>query len=270
MPYVTELKFALTRSLRLADVVTLRDLLNSRGFNTKLLDRSEGGIDFSEGQKERKDLRFGNGMTSIGSSGKLNVDTLEFVGPLDFVVRPHVAASPPHHTSNVLWAYLKYGFSDTECARVIECLLHCFDVLPDTVHNRQELRGDSKPELTDVDAESLNIYLGFDAAEAISKWTIACPGWPDAQDERLFPCWKCNEMRPYFSFSHSNRSHYPCINRFGEAGIPETTFYGLLGSFEVGGQFPCCDNCYLALAYRHPTNKEGQCLMASASKRRKL
>ena len=29
-------------------------------------------------------------------------------------------------------------------------------------------------------------------------------------------------------------------------------------------------NCYHALAYRHPTNREGQCLMASASKRRKL
>ena len=173
MPCVTELKFALTRSLRLADVLALRDLHNSRGCNTKLLDRCEGGIDFSEGPKERKDVRFGNGMTSIGSVGKLNVDTLEFVGQLDFVVRQQDAASPPYHTSNVLLAYLKYSFSDAECAGVIECLLHCFDVLPDTVHNRQELRGDSKPELTDVDAESLNIFLGFDTAEAISKWTVA-------------------------------------------------------------------------------------------------
>jgi hypothetical protein len=237
------LKFALTRDLTLADVVALRNSLNFKGYNTTLLDRCEGGIDFSEDGAGRKDVRFGNGLLGIGASGlNLDLDTMQFVGPLDTVVARHAALSPSFHASNELLAYLKYDFSKTESLDIVECLVHCFGVLPDAIYNRGQWDSDSARITASDNANVVNIFLGFDLKSALSKWTVAIARWPDVMEERLFRCWKCKSKCPYNSFSHARATHVDPYSGCGQ----ETTFYGLLGSFEFG-RYRCCDNCYRQL-----------------------
>ena len=236
----TTLKFALTRDVTSADVVALRDALNIEGYNTTLLDRSEGGVDFSKSPEVRKDLRFGNSLRGIGTRDRqLMADTLQFAGPMDRIVKKHAAASPPFSAGNELRAYLKYDFSEAESLDVVECMLQCFGVVPDTIYNRGEWVGDCARIAASDSASDINLFLGFELASALSKWTVAEARWPNVLEERLFGCWKCKSREPYFSFSHARATH--------EERVPhETTFYGLLGCFERG-QRVCCDNCYLDL-----------------------
>lgn len=239
----TTLKFAVTRDLTLADVVALRDALNIKGYKTTLLNRTEGGIDFSESSKVRKDLRFDNSLSGIGIwDGQLAVDTLEFVGPMDKIVKSHASASPPFSTQNELRAYLAYDFLESESLDVVECMVQCFGVLPDTIHNRGQW---SNSDITTSDnATDVNLYLGFDLASAVSRWTVPREEWPDALLERLFECWACKARRPWFVFLHARADHRQKHPHQGE-----TTFYGLLELFEHG-QSVCCDNCHFDLTHR--------------------
>ena len=65
------LKFSTTRDVVLDDVVALRDALKAKGYNTTLLDRAEGGIDFTGDSTEgvRKDLRFDAGLDDLMAEG---------------------------------------------------------------------------------------------------------------------------------------------------------------------------------------------------------
>lgn len=76
----------MTRDLVANDILELRDALNVQGHSTTLLDRYQGGIDFSQGMKSpngnavRKDLRFPQ-VSGIGFGGGLfDKTSLEFIG----------------------------------------------------------------------------------------------------------------------------------------------------------------------------------------------
>jgi hypothetical protein len=184
------------------------------------------------------------GMECTGSHFNVDSDTFEFTAPLDTIVARCVS-SKPFLANNELHLHSKGEFSHEEREDIIECAQRCFDALPDVIYNRRFKDESIARILEDDSAEIVNIYLGFDLEVALLRWTTASPRWGNTMIERLFKCWNCSAQHPYFSFSHCRASHFDDIDySHGCKDWNDTTFFGLLGRFHLGHEYPCCDQCY--------------------------
>ena len=237
------LKFALTRDVILDDVCEFRGCLLAKGHITTLLDRTEGGLDFSGTAEPRKDLRFMEGVEHRGHI--LDLDKQEFAAPLNTVIAQFASQSPFFSASNRMRFKLTGRFSHQELDDVSECAEQCLGALPDVIHNRR-FKDESVASVSREDSsDSLNLYLGFDLGRALARWTIANPQWERSLSERLFKCWRCQSSDAYFGFSHCKASHLDAFDLFhGCRDWGDISFFGLLGQFELCHRFPCCNACY--------------------------
>jgi hypothetical protein len=240
-----------TRELALKDMLVLRDGLLAKGYDVTLLDRCEGGIDFGGNTGLEKDLRFTRGLKDIGAGGHyLDPETLQFAAPLETVIAQFASSSPPFCESNELRLKLKSGFSRKEIGDVQECVERVFGAVPDVIYNRRFDDCSVVRTSNDDSPDNVNIYLGFDLEKAVGRWTTPRPEWPNIRVERLFKCWNCKSRKPCSSFSHAKASHFDEYDlKFGCDEWGDTTFFGLLGRFHLGHEYPCCDICYSKLTH---------------------
>ena len=89
------LRFALTRSVTLRNIVELRDFLRDNGNTVSLLKRAQGGMDFSFQQSGGKDIRWPQRFINIGVA-----DECEFVKPLSTIACEYEQGMPLWHPEN--------------------------------------------------------------------------------------------------------------------------------------------------------------------------
>lgn len=223
---VKELYFARTRPIVFQDFATLKSLLAARGYSVAALDRVEGGIAFlTDGEDVGKDLRF----HMFGSKTYLPraVDG-EFVDDLSQVWAK--SKQPVWHIDNVFFVRAKGEFTDQELMDVRADVVTALGAADNVIAN------EGRSILPEDSVENTRLFLNFDRATAIKKWTLPEPDFPDKESERLFKCWKCLELYPHWHFRISEQ--FLCDEYNGM-----TDFETLLSRYEVYGHIPWCDNC---------------------------
>jgi hypothetical protein len=117
-----------------------------------------------------------------------------------------------------------------EVQRVLEVVCMHFGAAPAVVMNRAALGGATGPVRTDS-VEDINVFYGFDVAQAVGEFTVAASAWPDEEPERLFACWRCHRYIPASGFYRIG---------YGPGTGP---FYHLLGNRVLGKSDRCCKSC---------------------------
>ena len=201
-------RFTLTRSILLSDLLTFRDFLVSKGHEVGLLNRHEGGIDFSPQQEGGKDLRW-DGFSAIGT-----------------IAREYLKGLPEWHRDNNM--RIKFfgfeKFSEDERCDIREGMVKCMGVIDNVIYNRTKERF---VVLSEDESRYVDIFLEFDRERELQRWTVASPHDPDTEEERLFQCWRCKEDKAEFQFDVNEESN---------------SFYIVLEGF-VTSNVPCCLDC---------------------------
>jgi hypothetical protein len=216
-------RFTLTRSILLSDLLALRDFLISKGHAVALLKRNQGGIDFSPQQRGGKDLRWGD-FSAIG----LDATGQNFVHNPSTIARHYLMGLPEWHRDNTIGIKLKElgieKFSEDERCDVREGMMKCMGVIDNVIYNRTKERF---VVLSGDDSRYVDIFLEFDRERELQRWTVASPGYPDTEEERLFQCWRCKEDKAEFQFDVDEESN---------------SFYIVLDGF-VTSNVTCCLDC---------------------------
>jgi hypothetical protein len=210
------MSFAATRDVTGADISSLMLALKARGYDVE---------PFYEGVRwrdavGRKDLRF-----ACSSGGGLWVpvrqigDVYEFES--DAVAFEHT--TPVWCEDNEFHPYAVGEFTQDELLAIRHDMATTFGAVENIIEN--EGRGILPTDSND----HVRLFLHFDRNEAIEKWSMPSPRFPDAEDERLFKCWKCNCYNPSWDYE---KDGWGC-----------TAFEHLLGRYELQGALPCCDEC---------------------------
>ena len=233
------LRFALTRSIRLRDIVAFRDFLRDNGHKVSLLKRAQGGIDFSYKQRGGKDIRWGK-FENIGA----DADGFGFVKSLSTIARKYEEGMPVWHPENSIGIRLKglgdNFFSEKEKSDIRRGMVSCLGVTDNAIYNREEnrfkiLRSDG--------ARAVDLFLEYDREKEVTTWTVQCPDYRDCYDERLFKCWRCEAYHKEFEFEPRSAGN---------------GFYSLLEDY-VRSYVACCTDCVRGLTMcRAPTPCTGR------------
>ena len=167
------LRFALTRSIRLRDIVAFRDFLRDNGHTVSLLKRAQGGIDFSYKQRGGKDIRWGK-FENIGA----DADGFGFVKSLSTIARKYEEGMPVWHPGNSIGIRLKeLGdnlFSEKEKCDIRRGMVSCLGVTDNVIYNRDENRF---KVLRSDGARDVDLFLEYDREKEVTTctWTVPCP-----------------------------------------------------------------------------------------------
>jgi hypothetical protein len=121
-------------------------------------------------------------------------------------------------------------FTVSELQRVLDVVCAQFGAEPAVVLNRHALGGVHGPTSTDTAAD-INIFYGFDVAQAVDRFTLPSTAWPDDEEERVFTCWRCSRQEPAAEFHTSGY------------GYDTDPFYHLLANRVLGESNRCCRRC---------------------------
>ena len=224
------LRFALTRSVTLRNIVELRDFLRDSGHNVSLLKRAQGGVDFSSQQSGGKDIRWPRRFENIGIAIGV-ADEYEFVKPLSTIACEYEQGMPSWHPENSIEVRMKElggkSFSEKEKCDFCRGMVNCLGVMDSEIYNRSEhrfkiLESDKRREV--------NLFLEYDGEKETRTWTIQCPDYEDCHDERLFKCWRCQLYQKEWEFD-SERIE-----------ISHERFYAVLETY-VNSYVTCCTSC---------------------------
>jgi hypothetical protein len=220
----SELYFALQRDVTFDDFSTLVDLLNTHGHTTTPLNRAQGGICFrTDGKDVGRDLRFYRRGGWIRIPERHGVFTAD---PTDIFA---TFTAPEWSDDNVLHVRLgnranAKDFTADETTAIRNDIATALGVVENTI--RTEGRG-----IEDSDTPAMvQRFLHFNRAEAIARWTTPHPHWPEAEEERLFQCWKCSIRK--------NDYNFPTDGREGA-----NSFEYLLSCYELRQCLRCCEEC---------------------------
>jgi hypothetical protein len=225
------LRFALTRSVTLFNIVELRDFLRDSGNTVSLLKRAQSGVDFSFQQSGGKDIRwpcrrFENIEVAIGVAD-------EFVKPLSTIDCEYEQGMPLWHPENSIEVRMKElggkSFSEKEKRDFCSGMVNCLGVINNEIYNRS----DHRFKILESDEKiKVNLFLEYDAEKEIRTWTIQCPDYADCDDERerLFKCWRCGLYKKEGEF------HYEQIEN------TRNRFYAVLETY-VNSHVTCCTSC---------------------------
>ena len=214
-------RFTLTRSILLSDLLTFRDFLVSKGHEVGLLNRHEGGIDFSSQQEGGKYLRW-HGFSAIGRDGSGQ----NFVHNPSTIAREYLKGLPEWHRDNTMQIDF-FGFekfSEDERCDIREGMVECMGVIDNVIYNRTKERF---VVLSEDESRYVDIFLEFDRERELQRWTVFSPHDPDTEEERLFQCWRCKEDKSEHQFDVNEESN---------------SFYIVLEGF-VTSNVPCCLDC---------------------------
>lgn len=221
--------------------VTLGDLAAAaRAFGKPLL-HYDGRInlsgDTSDAPGERNDVAF-----SFGCVGRLAVDfaldpgTGEFAEPPGTVVFDVKGCAQIDEMRITATCRAPAPLSAAQLDALLSAITTAFDARPSVIVNRGSLKmGPLAPQATDS-AEDVNDFWGFDVAAAMQAYTVPDDRWPEADDERLFECWRCAGFRPAW--------HFP-----GSYGKLDDSYYGVnrvasvLARLVLGGNMTACQMC---------------------------
>jgi hypothetical protein len=167
----------------------------------------------------RKDLRFASMSNFVDPVRSLRVGW-EFV-PDEVAFQP---CAPLWCEANEFVPYADGDFAAEELLAIRAGIVAAFDAVENVIENegRGILPTDSK--------EHARLFLHFDRDDAIEKWSMPSPRWPEVEGERLFKCWRCH--------CYGDSSDYET-----EAWTHTTAFDRLLGRYELRGTLPCCATC---------------------------
>lgn len=221
------LRFALTRSIRLRDIVAFCDFLGDSGHDVSLLKRAQGGIDFSYQQSGGKDIRWPK-FENVG----VDADGCGFVKPLSTIACEYEEGMPLWHPENSIGMRLKElggnSFSEQEKCDIRRGMVNCLGVTDNVIYNRDENR--FKILQTDG-ARDVDLFVEYDREKEATTWTVPCPNYGDCYEERLFKCWRCAVYRKEFEF---------------EPRSDGNGFYSVLEDY-VNSYVTCCDVCVRVL-----------------------
>jgi hypothetical protein len=219
-----DVRFTLTRSILLSDLLAFRDFLISKGHEVALSKPCKGGIDFSPRRSGSKDLRWcGFSGTSVDATSE------NFVQNPSTIARQYLVGSPEWHRDNNIDIKLRGTgvdkFSEEERRDIREGMVSCLGVIDNVIFNRKDNRFVVLPE-------DESRYVDIFVESEIRRWTIASTDFPLELDERLFQCWRCKE----------DKSKY----YFDVVEYEDPSFYEFLQYF-VTSDAPCCNDCAIEL-----------------------
>jgi hypothetical protein len=222
----SDFRFTLTRSILLSDLLAFRDFLISKGHEVALSKRCKraGGLDFSPPQSGGKYLRW----CHFSNTG-VDATCENFVHNPSTIVHQYLGGSPEWYWTNSISIRLmgiwNDKFSEKERRDIREGMVSCLGVIDNVIFNRTENRFVVLPE---DESRYVDIFLEFDGAEEIRRWTIASTRFPLLVEERLFQCWHCKKDKPECSFDVEE--------------VEDPSFYNVLECF-VNSDAPCCCDC---------------------------
>ena len=212
-----ELYIILTRNVTVGDLMRV-----AAAIKRPLLQRVEGGIDLTHGgEGEFRDLRFQH-CGYEGCVDYTNPDAI-FLG-----AGPGVTQWLPTGLRFEARSATALPFALDEVLPIMDAVCAQFDARPALVKNRRELKiGSPLPTAADT-TESVNDFYGYDVAKAIETFSMERAEYPGIVNERLFVCWRCQNMYPNWSFD--------------PLGYDENIdkFYWVLGNYVAGKVTPCC------------------------------
>ena len=220
------LRFSTSRPVLVRDVRRLRAALVAAGYTSTFLERAEGGITVN-GEGNGPDVRFSSRRCVAGPTwhrmGSMAADTVF----IDYVTG--LAEFDSDNGFNVVICDRTTSSSivpDKMIADVADAVGFMFDALPHVIANESRRTMDSDS------TRDVNIHHGYDYRAALLKWTAP---HPDFSEERLLPCFACEEWRPAddFEWSVADMQEY-CF----------TDFELVLGCFEFNN-VPCCRGCMI-------------------------